>query len=78
MRLLQQAAEYQQQARRVTRTLKLRERWEKIGDVTFSGSSAFGLMVQPNIDVEVYTDSPVRGQGSGLSLSSPRCPGSAG
>lgn len=51
MNLILRAMELQKQAHCVVRTLKLRERWEKIGDVTFSSSSAFGLMVQPNIDI---------------------------
>jgi hypothetical protein len=56
--LILRAAELQRQAHCIIRTLKLKERWEGVGKVTFSGSSVFGLMVQPNIDMEVYTDQP--------------------
>ena len=63
MNLMLRASELQKQAHCAIRTLKLRERWEQVGDVTFSGSSVFGLMVQPNIDMEVYTDTPRPGAG---------------
>jgi hypothetical protein len=63
MDLTLRAWELQKQAHAVIRKLKLRERWEEIGDVTFSGSSVFGLMIQPNIDMEVYTDAPRPGGG---------------
>ena len=58
MDLLARASELQEQADDVIRQLQLRERWSQIGNVTFSGSSRFGLMVTPNIDMEVYTDQP--------------------
>lgn len=63
MNLMLRASKLQQQAHCVIRTLKLRERWEEVGDVTFSGSSIFGLMIQPNIDMEVYTDAARPGAG---------------
>jgi hypothetical protein len=58
MDLIARASELQKQAHDVIRQLQLRERWSQIGKVTFSGSSRFGLMVAPNIDMEVYADAP--------------------
>ncbi len=58
MDLIARASELQEQAHGVIRLLQLRERWSELGEVTFSGSSRFGLMVAPNIDMEVYADSP--------------------
>ena len=63
MNLVLRASELQRQAHRVIRTLGLKERWQEVGDVNFSGSFRFGLMVQPNIDMEVYTDEPRPGTG---------------
>lgn len=58
MDLLMRACELQKQAHDVTLQLQLHERWAELGTVTFSGSSRFGLMVEPNIDMEVYADHP--------------------
>ncbi len=58
MDLIARASELQEQAHGVIRLLQLRERWSELGEVTFSGSSRFGLMVAPNIDMEVYADRP--------------------
>jgi hypothetical protein len=58
MDLILRASELQEQAQQVIRTLGLEERWGEVGEVTFSGSAVFGLMVQPNIDMEVHTDEP--------------------
>jgi hypothetical protein len=56
--LAARASKLQAQAHDVIRQLQLQERWGEVGEVTFSGSSQFGLMVTPNIDMEVYTDQP--------------------
>jgi hypothetical protein len=58
MDLIVRASELQKQAHDVIRQLQLEGRWAKVGEVTFSGSSRFGLMVAPNIDMEVYADHP--------------------
>jgi hypothetical protein len=58
MDLIAQASELQKQAHDVIRLLQLRERWAEVGEVTFLGSARFGLMVAPNIDMEVYADRP--------------------
>ena len=56
--LLFNAKKLQNQASRVIKELLLKERWGKIGKVNFSGSFTFGLMINPNIDMEIYTDNP--------------------
>jgi hypothetical protein len=58
MDLIARASELQKQAHDVIRRLRLQGRWAEVGEVTFSGSSRFGLMVEPNIDMEVYADQP--------------------
>jgi len=58
MDLIARASELQEQAHDVIHRLQLKERWAEVGEVTFSGSSQFGLMVAPNIDMEVYADQP--------------------
>jgi hypothetical protein len=58
MDLIVRATELQKQAYDVIRQLQLEGRWAEVGEVTFSGSSRFGLMVAPNIDMEVYADRP--------------------
>lgn len=63
MDLVVRASELQKQAHHVIHRLQLQERWAEVGKVTFSGSSRFGLMVTPNIDMEVYADQPRPGAG---------------
>jgi hypothetical protein len=58
MDLIARASELQKQAHDVIRQLQLEGRWAKVGEVTFSGSPRCGLMVAPNIDMEVYADPP--------------------
>jgi hypothetical protein len=58
MDLIARASELQAQAHDVIHRLQLKERWAEVGEATFSGSSQFGLMVAPNIDMEVYADQP--------------------
>jgi hypothetical protein len=58
MDLLARASELKKQAHDVIQQLQLYERWAELGTVTFSGSSRFGLMVDPNIDMEVHADHP--------------------
>lgn len=56
--LLFNAKKLQNQASKVIKELLLKERWGKIGKVNFSGSLTFGLMINPNIDMQIYTDNP--------------------
>lgn len=56
--LLDQAAELQQKAHAVLQGLKLLERWSAIGKPILVGSLRFGLLCSPNLDMEIYTDSP--------------------
>ena len=54
--LLAAAAARHEQAHRILRRLRLLERWGEIGSVQLVGSVPLGVVVRPDIDVEIYVD----------------------
>ncbi|MBU1154724.1 MAG: phosphoglycerate mutase family protein [Proteobacteria bacterium] len=56
--LLQKAAELQERGWEVVRRLGLLERWSRVGRPVLVGSLRFGLMGHPNLDLEIYTETP--------------------
>ncbi len=62
-RLIQRAETLGRQARQVTTTLGLVKRWSTLGKVVEVGSSQFGLMTSPNLDMEIYVSHPDISQG---------------
>lgn len=56
--LLQKAGELQERGWEVLTRLGLRERWSRVGRPVLVGSLRFGLMRHPNLDLEIYTDTP--------------------
>ena len=45
-------------AQELLRELDLIERWSRYGDVTIVGSVGIGLVVEPDIDLEIRSDEP--------------------
>lgn len=56
--LIQKADSLSRRARHVIETLRLAEIWAHVGRTCFVGSARFGLMMTPNIDLEVYAERP--------------------
>ncbi|GAA2760399.1 hypothetical protein [Actinopolymorpha rutila] len=54
------------QARQVLEELSLLDRWKAVGDPVVVGSVALGLVVRPDVDLEVYADSPSIRDGFGV------------
>ncbi|MCB2228033.1 MAG: hypothetical protein KQH53_15240 [Desulfarculaceae bacterium] len=56
--LLAKATELQARGWEVLSRLGLRERWARVGRPVLVGSLRFGLMRHPNLDLEIYTETP--------------------
>jgi hypothetical protein len=56
--ILVRALERQQIARHILAQLQLMERWSAYGHPVLVGAVAYGLVVAPDIDVEIYCDEP--------------------
>lgn len=56
--LLRRQAQRQQVAVEILSHLGLLERWARVGDAKLVGAAAYGLMVAPDIDLEIYCDAP--------------------
>ncbi|NLG27874.1 MAG: hypothetical protein GX557_08170 [Chloroflexi bacterium] len=56
--LVARARERQARARGVMAALRLLEEWGKVGEPVLVGATRTGLTVSPDIDMEVYTQSP--------------------
>ncbi len=56
--VLERANQRLQVARYILSQLQLLERWSHFGDPVIVGAMAYGLMVAPDIDLEVYCDDP--------------------
>ncbi|MET9021776.1 hypothetical protein ABZV93_17485 [Actinopolymorpha sp. NPDC004070] len=54
------------QARQVLDELKLLDRWRTVGDPVVVGSVALGVVVRPDVDLEIYADSPSIRDGFGV------------
>ncbi|MCF8044039.1 MAG: hypothetical protein K9K65_18800 [Desulfarculaceae bacterium] len=61
--LLKKAAELQERGWEVVRRLGLLERWSRVGRPVLVGSLRFGLMRHPNLDMEIYTETPQVAEG---------------
>jgi hypothetical protein len=55
---LTRAAQRQQSARRILARLQLLERWRAFGRPVLVGAVAYGLVVAPDIDLEIYCPAP--------------------
>jgi hypothetical protein len=56
--LLTRAANRREQALALLADLQLMERWSEVGEAVLVGATAYGLMVAPDIDIEVFCDQP--------------------
>lgn len=56
--VLQRAVERQRVAGEILGTLGLMERWSEFGVPRLVGAAAYGLMVAPDIDIEIYCPDP--------------------
>ncbi|HEX9597943.1 MAG TPA: hypothetical protein VF963_01080 [Gaiellaceae bacterium] len=56
--VLIRAASLERQAVEIIASLNLLERWSKFGAPRIVGSAAYGLMVVPDIDIEIYCPEP--------------------
>ncbi|MBD3922168.1 hypothetical protein H8B09_25660 [Paenibacillus sp. PR3] len=50
-------------AHQILRELRLLEQWREIGEPILVGATAYELMMNPDIDVEIYCDAPVAAAG---------------
>jgi hypothetical protein len=57
-KLTERAAGHLRTAMQILADLKLLERWEAYGDPILVGALAYGLLVQPDIDMEIYCHTP--------------------
>ncbi|WP_188302155.1 hypothetical protein [Streptomyces sp. CBMA123] len=55
-RLLQRQASRQEAARQVLDVLQPLKRWQRFGEPRLCGAAAYGLLVVPDIDIEIYGD----------------------
>jgi hypothetical protein len=55
---LARAADRLRIARHILVQLQLMERWSAFGDPVLVGAAAYGLVVAPDIDIEIYCDKP--------------------
>ena len=60
------AADRLGQARQVLDQLKLLQRWKAVGDPVVVGSVALGVVVRPDVDLEIYADHPSIRDGFGV------------
>lgn len=56
--LLRRAALRKRAADAILSRLQLIERWAQVGEPTLVGAAAYGLLVAPDIDIEIYCDEP--------------------
>jgi hypothetical protein len=56
--VLQKSRALQKRAHEVIEELRLITRWETVGKTYLVGSTRFGLMYSPNLDFEIYVDTP--------------------
>ncbi|MCB2192556.1 MAG: hypothetical protein KQI62_13380 [Deltaproteobacteria bacterium] len=73
--LLHKAAKLQERGWEVVRRLGLLERWGQVGKPVLVGSLRFGLMCQPNLDMEIYTETPLVAEGFSIVSELAQVPG---
>ena len=73
--VLEREAARQRRAREVVARLGLFERWAEVGIPKLVGSAAFGLMVAPDIDIEIYCELPTVEAGFSVMSELARRPG---
>ena len=56
--LLHRQAQRKQVADQILSHLGLMERWARVGEPSLVGAAAYGLLVAPDIDLEIYCDNP--------------------
>lgn len=56
--LMTRAAQRREDAHELLAELQLMQRWSEIGQPVLVGATAYGLMVAPDIDIEVFCDQP--------------------
>ncbi|MDQ0185370.1 nucleotidyltransferase domain-containing protein [Cytobacillus sp. FSL R5-0569] len=56
--LLERAGKRKERAKQILKELSLLERWSRIGEVYVVGAYAYDLMVDCDIDIEVFCDEP--------------------
>ena len=56
--LLQREASRRRAAGEILGRLQVMERWSELGVPRLVGAAAYGLMVAPDIDIEIYCDAP--------------------
>ena len=61
--LLHRQDQRQRAAEEIVSHLGLTERWAKVGEPRLVGAAAYGLMVAPDIDIEIYCDAPAVASG---------------
>jgi diamine N-acetyltransferase len=56
--ILSRADDRQRTAQKILDALQLLERWRQFGEPVLVGSAAYGLLVSPDIDIEIYCEEP--------------------
>jgi hypothetical protein len=56
--LLHRQEQRQRAVHEILTHLDLMERWAKVGEPRLVGAAAYGLVVAPDIDIEIYCDAP--------------------